>query len=134
MDPTTGQIFVDVNGINPPIDGSMILAKVKFNVTTGFVWSTETPTFTSKLNFTSHLFNNGLLDHDAIDGTYVYNPVPGDLNRDGLVDIVDLMIVAGYFGANPGSTPYAEADLNHDGWIDILDIILVARNFGRTTP
>jgi hypothetical protein len=132
--PTTGQIFVDVNGINPPFDGSMILAKVKFRVTTGFVWSTETLNFTSKLNFTSHLLNNGLLLHDAIDGTYIYNPIPGDLNRDGLVDILDLMTVAGSFGTTPGGPPYPEADLNHDGSIDILDIILVARNWGRTTP
>jgi hypothetical protein len=53
---------------------------------------------------------------------------------DGLVDIVDLVTVAGYFGTTPGGPPYHTADINCDGYIDILDIILVARNFGRTEP
>jgi hypothetical protein len=131
--PSTGEVFVSVTGISPPTNGSMVLAKVRFKVERGFVWSTETPTFPSGLNFTAHVLNNGFIEHDAINGTYIYRPVPGDLNRDGQVDIVDLMTVAGYFSQVTG-IPYVEADLNHDGVIDILDIILVARNFGRTAP
>lgn len=130
-----GTVYANVTGIIVPIRGSAILVDVSFRVARGFVWSVPTPTISSGLNFTFHTFNNNLLDHDAINGTYIYKPVPGDLSMDGLVDIVDLLTVAHGFGALKGDPLYLDyADLNRDDQIDILDIILVAGNFGRAAP
>jgi hypothetical protein len=135
-DNNVGYFHISVVGITPQVNGSLVVARVRFKVQQGFVWNTETPQVNGTLDFTVHQLNTmlGPIDHDAISGTYVYRPVPGDLNRDGLVDIVDLLTVAGSFGTSPGTTPYVPADLNHDGVIDIFDIIFVARNFGRTEP
>jgi hypothetical protein len=113
----------------------MVIARVRFKVQQGFAWNTETSQVSCSLDFSVHQLNTiiGPIDHDAISGTYVYRPVPGDLSMDGLVDIVDLLTVAGLFGTSTG-VPYVPADLNHDGVIDIFDVILVAHNFGRTEP
>ena len=50
----------------------------------------------------------------------------GDINRDGVVDILDLTIV----GARFGQRGHNSADLNGDGLVDIVDLVLVASKFG----
>ena len=50
----------------------------------------------------------------------------GDINRDGVVDILDLTIV----GARFGQRGQNRADLNGDGLVDIVDLVLVASEFG----
>jgi hypothetical protein len=136
-DNNVGYFHVSVTGITPPANGSRTIARVRFKVQTGFVWNTQTPSVTCTLVFNPHNLTrqgDAQIEHDAVNGTYVYRPVPGDVSMDGLVDIVDLLTVAQVFGSESGGPPYHKADLNHDGKIDILDIILVARNFGRTEP
>ena len=61
---------------------------------------------------------------------YVSSP---DVNGDGIVNIVDIVIVALAFGSLP-EDPYwnSIADLNQDGIIDIVDIVFVAIHFGET--
>ncbi len=52
-----------------------------------------------------------------------------DVNKDGIVNILDLVFVASQFGhACPN-----EADINDDGVINIQDLVLVAQAFGNTT-
>ena len=50
----------------------------------------------------------------------------GDINRDGVVNIQDLIIVNARFGEMGQNS----ADLNEDGLIDIVDLVLVAGAFG----
>ena len=50
----------------------------------------------------------------------------GDINRDGVVDILDLTIVSARFGERGENS----ADLNGDGLVDIVDLVLVAGAFG----
>ena len=45
-----------------------------------------------------------------------------DLNNDGIVNILDLVIVANAFGKN-------EPDLNGDGTVNILDLVIIANAF-----
>ena len=52
--------------------------------------------------------------------------IVGDINRDGVVDILDLTIV----GARLGQRGQNSADLNGDGLVDIVDLVLVASEFG----
>ena len=50
--------------------------------------------------------------------------LPEDINRDGVVNIQDLVIVAQAFGE-------AEPDLNGDGVVNIQDLVIVASAFGN---
>ena len=54
--------------------------------------------------------------------------LPGDANKDGLVDGADLRLVTQNLFARLDTA----ADLNRDGLVDILDLAIVARYFGRS--
>lgn len=51
---------------------------------------------------------------------------PADVNRDGAVNVLDLVLVANAIGKK---TP----DLNGDGSVNILDLVIVANAFGATS-
>ena len=55
----------------------------------------------------------------------------GDVNRDGQVSILDLVLVARHFGETVPAN--SEVDINGDGLINILDLILVAQHMGGST-
>ena len=52
----------------------------------------------------------------------------GDVDRNGVVDIVDLVTVGRLFGTS--AEPGAAADVNGDGAISIIDLVTVASQFG----
>ena len=53
----------------------------------------------------------------------------GDVNQDGIVNILDMIFVAQSFGQKPPSNP--RADVNKDGQVNILDLIFVAERLGE---
>jgi PKD repeat protein len=56
---------------------------------------------------------------------------PGDVNRDGKVDDLDLSVVAAAFNSVSDDLNYnPNADLNEDGIVDIYDLVIVGKNFG----
>ena len=55
----------------------------------------------------------------------------GDVNRDGIVSILDLILVAQQLGKRvPAGSP---VDVNGDGVVSILDLIRIAQGIGNTT-
>ena len=54
--------------------------------------------------------------------------LPEDMNNDGIVNIIDLTLVASNFG----KTGQNDADVNGDGVVNIIDLTLVAAAFGNT--
>ena len=55
----------------------------------------------------------------------------GDVNRDGVISILDLILVAQQLGKRvPAGSP---VDINGDGVVSILDLIRVAQGIGNTT-
>ena len=52
--------------------------------------------------------------------------LPADVNKDGIVNVQDLVLV----GSNFGKTGTHDADINGDGIINIADLVLVAGAFG----
>lgn len=57
--------------------------------------------------------------------------VAGDVNGDGVIDVVDAVAIGAAFG-DPASNP--AADLNDDGAVNVLDLILMSVNFGAEAP
>jgi len=56
-----------------------------------------------------------------------------DLNGDGIVDILDLSLVAHSYGSHPEDNRWNEAcDLNKDEVINIIDLAIVALEYGKT--
>ena len=95
---------------------------------------------------TLELHNNTIIDFSPLDGlseniVITQNDNPGvpvvgdrtarpatDVNKDGVTNILDLVLIAQDFGksASPGS----RADVNGDGTVNILDLIIVAQYLG----
>ena len=57
--------------------------------------------------------------------------LPGDVNRDGVVNILDLIRVAQQLGQRV--SPDSPVDVNGDGIVNIFDLTLVAQGIGKTT-
>ena len=55
----------------------------------------------------------------------------GDVNRDGQVNVLDMILVSRHFGEDASVNP--QADVNRDGIINIQDLILVAQHLGEST-
>jgi hypothetical protein len=53
----------------------------------------------------------------------------GDLNGDGIVNIVDIGIAVNAYGSVPVSDP--KADINKDGKVNIVDIGIIIDNYGK---
>ena len=74
---------------------------------------------------------------------WVFITIPGDINADLKVNILDCIIIANHFGhANGnGHTPDTKewkdclnSDINNDNRVNILDCIILAGHFGEKDP
>jgi hypothetical protein len=115
--------------LSSPINGDGTLAVIQFLVMADNLKSSAL-----------HLYDVALVDSGGLallfttaDGSFSnLKVIPGDLNHDGMVDILDAVDFASSFGSSPGSVNWnPEADINGDGVLDIFDLILIAMNFGR---
>ena len=57
-----------------------------------------------------------------------------DVNKDGMVNIQDLVLVANAFGQPGDRTAEQNPDVNRDGIINVLDLVRVSNRFGETVP
>jgi hypothetical protein len=64
--------------------------------------------------------------------TFDYYWIPTDVNRDAIVNILDISFVAKAFHTRVGDLNYDQvADINNDNVVDIVDISRVAADFGK---
>jgi hypothetical protein len=57
-------------------------------------------------------------------------PCPGDVNGDGFVTLIDLLLVVRAFHSPPGDSTWNQrADINGDGRVDMLDLLIVVDSF-----
>ncbi len=113
-------------------NGSGLLATITFNATSGV-------TYPNTIGCTLDLYDVKLADSEAnsitqfnvLDGQYTFIPLRGDLNGDGKVDIIDIVVVALAFGATPSDPNWNPiADVNQDLAVNILDAVIVAVQIG----
>ena len=55
-----------------------------------------------------------------------------DVNADGVINILDLTLVAANFGTTPAADQTPNPDVNGDGTVNILDLTRVASHLGQT--
>ena len=74
--------------------------------------------------------SNGVRYTPTFEGAEVIAPLLGDVNRDGVVNISDLVLVGSSFtqGIGTGGNP---ADVNESSVVDIVDLVLVAGAFSN---
>ncbi len=70
---------------------------------------------------------NGLRYTPTFESAKVIVPLLGDVNRDRVVNILDLVLVASKFGQSVSGDP---ADVNEDGIVNIVDLVKVAGALG----
>lgn len=82
---------------------------------------------------------DGMFERDITAGAalardqFMFAARAADMNRDGVVNVLDITLVAVAFGSKPGNPKWnAMADLNNDNVIDILDVSLIAKDYGKT--
>jgi hypothetical protein len=112
------------------------------NVTLTFSWDTSSAACMHMIKAVaaSVLGEVDTADNTYFDG-YVKVKMVGDVNGDGIVDIVDVVIAAIIFGSaaeDDPETPWDDTrnwnpivDLNEDGIIDIVDLVIIGVNFGE---
>lgn len=54
-----------------------------------------------------------------------------DINADGIINILDLVLVASHFGKTPTDDQRPNPDINRDEIVNILDLTHVAEHFGK---
>ena len=82
-----------------------------------YAWPVPGETNTANNNFT--------------DG-WVVVTIPGDLNGDFKVNLVDLVMLANAYGSKPGDLNWnPNADLNGNGVIDLADLVTCAIHYGE---
>ncbi|HUW31481.1 MAG TPA: right-handed parallel beta-helix repeat-containing protein [Planctomycetota bacterium] len=75
---------------------------------------------------------DGNLDGTATIDIGAYEFLPGDVNYDGRVNILDLITIRVSLGQDPASSPAArKADANADGRVNIEDLIFVRNLLGK---
>lgn len=123
----------------PPANGTGALATLTF-MSLPYVWPDPDVNTTIALDVevNSLVTNHGVSVQHSIDNAQtlvMMRPIPGDVNNDGHVDLVDLRLVARAIGTRPGDTYWdPRCDLKRDGSINIFDLVLVSKNYGRTDP
>ena len=58
--------------------------------------------------------------------TIAQDKIPGDVNLDGIVNVIDIQTAVAYIcGGNPSTFDFDNADINGDGTVNILDVVQI---------
>jgi len=72
-------------------------------------------------------------DNTLINGTLKVK-IPGDVNGDGIVNIIDMVLLRAAYGSTPTQPNWnPEADINRDGVINIFDALILGNHWWQGT-
>jgi hypothetical protein len=145
-----GSLVVTVQYVDgTPVEGAGVRVYKDFNVppelnvSSGFTNATGQfeAVSLSYCNYTywvETLMSDGVISYvpvrvdDSCTASVVVNALKGDINGDGVVNILDLIIVGNAFGSYPGHPKWNPlADLKKDNKINVLDLSTVGINYGK---
>ncbi len=94
-------------------------------------WGLAEMKITDKAGNALHADFTEIVRFEVDDGSYI---AKSDINKDGVVNIIDLVLVANIL-SNVDTLPDGiDADINDDGVVNILDLVEVASNIGENVP
>jgi hypothetical protein len=80
----------------------------------------------------SQVENETVLKNNEFSYSLIRVSIPGDINADRTVNIIDISKAARAFGSKLGEDRFEpNADMNEDRTINILDISAIAKEFGK---
>jgi len=105
------------------------------NKTVVFHWNTTglppCNNYTISANATIFPWDSNATNNELIDGT-VHIAMLGDVNGDGGINILDLVMAAGALGAKPGDSNWnPHADIYANDYVDIFDLVMIVLRFGK---
>jgi hypothetical protein len=144
-DGTSGNLSVSLTQSSEaiPVNGTGQLSRIRFRIVNpiSYSWKPNSTNFQEcalsldslkigvKFEDTRHL--EQCSDEIKVYGAeYKFTPVPGDLNLDGMTDVVDLCGCCKRFG----ETGESIFDVDGNQIVDQHDLVLIAGNMGRTKP
>jgi len=80
---------------------------------------------------------DGTLEPEKLGDSYFRNTIPGDVNGDKVINVVDAASVSAHWYPGPPRGPLGygrEADINLNGIVDIVDSAIVSANWNRHAP
>ena len=119
---------LSLSGIGSKGDGTLATIKFKVNAIKGSKLTLRDVVLSNNEGNKSNAWIEGtqLLNSAIAEGCVTFNIK--DVNKDCVINIQDLVLVATNFGRGGGNV----ADVNGDGRVDIIDLVLVAGAFGDT--
>jgi hypothetical protein len=135
---TEGSIHVELQEActAPLANGNGLLVTITFRVAKAEIWKKgQNNTLYSLIKFESWKLSVKCPEPRIQEGNlvsvsnanYWYVPVPGDVNSDGVVNVVDLRMVSMKWDSTDPEI-LKLVDLNSDGNVDIYDLVLVSKN------
>jgi hypothetical protein len=75
------------------------------------------------------------MDQTATQNKIIKIELGGDVNKDGYVNLTDLVLLANAYASIPGDPKWNPAcDINKDGIVNLPDLVILAQNYGSGPP
>ncbi len=69
--------------------------------------------------------------NNTLTGAQVFLTIPGDLNGDSKVSLLDLVMLANSYGTPPGDSKWTpNADIDDNGVVGLTDLVILAQHYG----
>lgn len=91
----------------------------------------STSAFSTVGNYSYSILARDPSNNQATSSTILFSMPPNwDVNRDGLVDVLDFVLISNRYNQN-GANGWVVEDVDNNGRVEVLDMVLVSSHFGE---
>jgi hypothetical protein len=94
--------------------------------------TTVDPTASTTTTATDPTSSTATTDTTASPAATITNPIAGDANSDGIVNLADFKQIVNYYNVLTTGATWAQGDFNGDGAVNYADMLLYQANYGKT--